>query len=110
MHHLIVVPDCHINSTVALCAPNIDLDDGGSYVLSPSQRRLWHDWREFIEFCKGLEGTKHLILNGDTIEADAKNRSHQVITRNRATIIGMAAKTLDTLLQVVDTIDRKSVV
>jgi len=36
-----VVADTHPNSTVGLCPPEVELDDGGTYHASKAQRWLW---------------------------------------------------------------------
>jgi hypothetical protein len=102
IHHLIIVSDLHIGSTVALCKPTVALDDGGSYNLSPCQWQLWHWWEDFISRVSLLDGTKTLVLNGDTIEGDSKRRSHQIITQNRSTLTRIAVETLEPLLSEVN--------
>ena len=38
MKNLLFLGDTHIGSTVALCKPTVDLDDGGTYHASRAQR------------------------------------------------------------------------
>ena len=96
MKTIAVVSDLHIASTVALCKPSVDLDDGGTYQISKGQRWLWGNWLDFLE---RVEQAKPdiLIFNGDTIEGDLKSRSNQLITRNKTNALKIAADTLDPL-------------
>lgn len=91
MKAIIVTGDWHVGSTVGLCPLAINLDDGGTYHASPGQRWLWRNWLDtwdwFTELSKGYE--RIAVLNGDLGEADAKRRSNQVITRNKATVLKM---------------------
>jgi len=97
---IIVTSDQHINSTVGLSVPRINLDDGGSYNSSPGQRWLWKSWLEFNDWAQKLtEGYKRVaILNGDLGELDTKRRSNQIITANKATIQAIIRETLDPLM------------
>jgi hypothetical protein len=98
MKTLIVTSDQHCNSTVGLVSPKADLDDGGSYVYSRGQRWLWANWMRFCDHIAKLEN-QIIILNGDLCEADAAKRSHQLITRNRATIKSLAIETISPLIE-----------
>jgi hypothetical protein len=102
MHHIIVVSDLHIGSTVALCKPCVSLDDGGSYNLSPCQWQIWHWWEDFIASVKKLDGTKTLIFNGDIVEGDSKKRSHQVISQNKSDLTRITVETIESLLSEVN--------
>jgi len=93
-----VLGDTHINSTVALCKPSIDLDDGGTYQISKGQRWLWGNWLDFLEQVERAKPDA-VVFNGDTVEGDAKGRSYQVITRNKTNAISIAAETLNPLCQ-----------
>lgn len=101
---LIMVGDMHINSTVALCAPNVELDDGGTYHLSRTQRWLWSCWRDFCEEVRQLPGRKILCINGDLGELDTKRRSVQLITANKATILKTVQNTIEPLVELVDSL------
>lgn len=102
MEHLIVVSDLHINSTVALAPPGIALDDGGTYHASKEQHWLWRCWNDFIDQCRGLAGRKIVIFNGDLAELDAKKRSVQLISFNKATIQKLALETISPLVDIAD--------
>lgn len=84
---VIVVSDTHINSTVALCPPAVELDDGGTYHPSPAQRWLWRNWLDFWSRAAQQPGRKIVVINGDLGELDTKRRSVQLISANKATII-----------------------
>jgi hypothetical protein len=102
---ILVISDAHINSTVALCQPTVTLDDGGTYHASPGQTWIYHRWQELIAHAQAAAQHDRLVLviNGDVAEGDAKDRSKQLITRNRATIVRMAADLLEPLCKVAST-------
>lgn len=94
-----IVSDLHVNSTVAVCQPNIQLDDRGTYHASREQRWLWEQWQTF---CAGVSGYDIAILNGDICEGDTKDRSYQVITRNRAEMKRMTCDVIEPLANAVN--------
>lgn len=101
---IIVVSDLHINSTVAICPPAVNLDDGGTYHASHTQMWLWRSWQDFIAQI-GRDYPDHrkiLVINGDLGELDTAKRSIQLITLNKATILKMVWEVLDPLAQDVD--------
>lgn len=97
----LVVSDLHVNSTVSVCKPETPLDDGGTYHLSPGQQWLWKNWEELIRLATACAAKEKLILvcNGDICEGDTKNRSKQLITRNRATITKMTVDVIEPLVK-----------
>ncbi len=96
---VIVAADLHTNCKVALCPPATELDDGGTYRLSRSQRWLWDCWQDFLQKVEAIKKDKILILNGDIADADIKDRSFQIISRNPATIKKNAVRLIDPLAQ-----------
>lgn len=66
--------DEHIGSTVALCPPTVDLDDGGQYVASPAQLWFWDCWQQFwkdtAELKKKYKAKVVYIHGGDEGEGD----------------------------------------
>jgi hypothetical protein len=99
---LIISADHHINSTVALCPPIVNLDDGGTYHASAGQRWLWDSWLEAWEAIGKIKARrKILVLNGDLGELDTKRRSNQIVTPNKATIQGMVTDVLAPALRIV---------
>ena len=95
-----IFSDTHINSTVGLCPPVVNLDDGGTFRSSPLQRDLWRFWLDYWEQIGKLPGKKVCIINGDLGELDTKRRTNQIITPNKATIQRIV---LDTLAPAFDT-------
>jgi hypothetical protein len=100
--YVAVVADLHINSSVALCPPVFNLDEGGTFRSSKGQRWLWEHWLSFWQEVKGLEGRRVAILNGDIGELDIKRRSYQLISPNKAMILKMVLMTLEPMLEAVD--------
>ena len=98
---VIVIADLHINSSVSLCPPTVQLDDGGTYTSSRTQHWLWRSWLDFIkQVVIDTEGYRNiLVINGDLGELDTKRRSNQIITPNKSTIQTMV---YDTLLPILD--------
>lgn len=96
--HIIAVSDTHINSTVGLCPGKINLDDGGTYRPSRSQRWLWECWLDLCQHIKNLDGRKILIHCGDLVELDTRRRSNQIITPNKSTILDMTLNTLEPIV------------
>lgn len=95
------VGDLHITSTVGLCPPVANLDDGGTYHASPAQRQLWDCWTDFwqgIAARTPAGAQKIAIINGDAVEADVRGRSYQMITRHKATMLSIALAVLEPLL------------
>lgn len=101
---IIISSDHHIGSTLGLCPPRVELDDGGTYLPSDVQRWLWAGWIEFIEWARELsKGYKPVaIFNGDLGELASKHKTYQIITRNKATILGAVDDAIDPLMKWVD--------
>jgi hypothetical protein len=94
---LLVINDTHINSTVALCKPTVQLDDGQEVKISKAQKWFWENWLDLLEQVD-KQKPDVLIVNGDALEGDTKKRSYQLITRNPATIVGIGSETLEPLV------------
>jgi hypothetical protein len=101
---IIAVADPHINSTVSLCPPVINLDDGGTYHSSRTQRWLWECWLDFcVQALNLTDGYKRVaIFGGDLSELDRKNRTNQIITPNKATILDMIREVITSLVSFTD--------
>lgn len=97
-----VFADLHINSTLGLCAPQVSLDDGGTYQASKRQRVLYEYYLDALDIVRRAPGTKIGVFNGDIVEGDTKNRSYQVITRNPANILSIAIDLLEPLVSLFD--------
>lgn len=67
-----VVGDVHAGSTVGLCPPRIELDDGGVYEASRPQQWLWKEWNAFWDRVQTVrdDHADSLIIgfNGDLTE------------------------------------------
>lgn len=101
---LVIAADLHINSTVGLCKPVVNLDDGGTYHASRSQCWLWECWLDFTAQAEAAPGRKVLILNGDLGDLDTKRRSYQLVSPNKATVLSLLIDTLEPLLSVADAV------
>ena len=97
------VSDMHINSTVALSPPKVNLVEGGTYVATRSQRALWERWTgDLLPKFDAMPGRKVLVFNGDMGELDAKKRTVELVSINKATILEL---TLETIMPIVDRAD-----
>ena len=101
---VIFTSDQHINSTVGLSLPAIELDDGWFYRSSRTQSWLWECWQDFWEQAGKLPGRRVGIFNGDLGELDTKRRSNQLITVNKATILRHVLTVLEPALAVLDAV------
>lgn len=101
MTYVIGAGDLHSGSSVAICPPSITLDGGGTYRASRMQRELWECWLDFCDNVGKLPGAvddRLLFLNGDIGELDSKDRSAQMITRNKADLLKIAIAVLEPLI------------
>jgi hypothetical protein len=103
---IIAVADLHINSTVALSPPVVNLDDGGTYHASRTQHWLWNSWLDFISETKILtdDFRRVLVINGDLTELDTQKRSIQLTTMNKNTILNMVLETIAPLVDIADAV------
>jgi hypothetical protein len=96
--------DLHINSTVALCVPDFELDDGNYHKNSKLQDALyeaWCDgWKQVKNKSKGREVVG--IIGGEIADKMSKHPSLQFITNNPDDIRRMAGETLSPMLEVVN--------
>ncbi len=98
MKKILVISDTHINSTVALCNPSVQLDDGQNVKISKAQRWFWDNYCDLLERVD-REKPDILIVNGDAVEGDTKKRSYQLYTRNPTTAVNIASETLEPLVR-----------
>lgn len=100
MKSILFVSDQHIGSTVALCKPLNELDDGGQYKASKGQRWVWRCWNNMLEWVDREKiGDLTTINDGDLTEGDFKKRSAQVITHNPANVVTLATQILEPLAE-----------
>lgn len=83
MDRIAVVSDLHACSSVGLCPPKVNLDDGGTYIHSPFQKAVWQNWLDFWQRFYALDGTKYVVFNGDTLDRELG----QSITNNEADML-----------------------
>jgi hypothetical protein len=93
---LALVSDLHTNSTIGLCPPYVELDDGGSYRASATQKWLWRNWQDYWQrVAKARAGKRlYIIVNGDAADGDHHD-TPQIITRNPATQRKIAGQVLE---------------
>lgn len=79
---LVVVSDLHAGCRVGLCpSGGVTLDDGGTYLPSELQQKLWGMWREFWdEFVPEATAGEPwaLVVNGDAIDGVHHGTTTQV--------------------------------
>ena len=99
---IVVISDTHCNSTIGLCRPEGHrLDDGGTYLPSPFQRKLWG---LFDDLCKNWipSVTKgepwDLVINGDAIDGD-HHKTPTIISRNLQDQFRVARDTLQGIVK-----------
>jgi hypothetical protein len=102
---LAAVSDIHAGSSVGLCPPVVNLDDGGTYRTSKAQSWLWECW---LDYCGQVEARADklganicAVVNGDAIEGN-HHRTLQVISANETTQMRIAYKSLEPLVNIAD--------
>lgn len=93
-----VTSDLHCNSTVALCPPVVQLDDGGIYYQSTAQKWLWdcweHYWKQVETLVQKYSADLFLVFNGDLVEG-SHHGTTQLISHNLEIQARIALDTLD---------------
>ena len=96
--------DLHINSTVALCIPDFEMDDGNRHMNSKLQNALFEawssGWKQVRQKARGREIVG--IIGGEIADNMAKHPSLQFITHDPEVIRRMAVETLEPMLRVVN--------
>jgi len=102
---LAISSDHHAGSTVGLCPPVFNLDDGGTYKASTAQRWLWSCWLDYIAAVQNTAAAHDTgytaIMNGDIIEGN-HHHTTQVISNNETTQMRIAEAALSPLLEDAD--------
>lgn len=78
---IVVISDTHIGCQLALCPPaGFQLDNGGVYLPSSIQKKLWTMWESFWGWVdETTEGEPYdLIHNGDVIDGSHHNSTSQI--------------------------------
>lgn len=96
------ISDLHVNQTVAVCPPVINLDDGGTYHASRTQRWLHECLQDFTAQFYAIPGRHIVAVKGDAAELDTKRRSVQLITPNKAVIMQMTQEVLAPIIDPAD--------
>ena len=102
---LAVIADTHICSTVGLCPPRVNLDDGGTYQPSRGQQWLgqcWGDyWQEVMRHKPSGGGRRWCVHLGDVVEGDHHGTT-QIVTANPRTQLEMAVEIMEPVRQWAD--------
>lgn len=92
---LAVVSDLHIVSTIGLCPPLVNLDDGGCFSASREQRWVWSKWKRawatIDQLAQEHQARIWTVMNGDVVDGDHHN-TFQIITRNPADMMRLAIR------------------
>lgn len=79
---ILVVSDLHCGSTVGLCPPDFEAEEGQRITLNEWQQWMWGEWCGLFAYAKSRYGTLDaLIVNGDAIDGD-HHRTMQVWSKN----------------------------
>jgi len=96
------IGDLHINSTIALLAPETQLDDGLFAYHSTYQRWLWELFQEYTEAVAHKQRAEKapvvLIINGEIADL-LSHPTTQLLSRNPADVERMALNTLANIRQ-----------
>lgn len=81
--NIVVISDTHFGSTLGLCPSRHRLDDGGYYLPSNIQKKLWCYWTDFWKWTYArLDGAPFaLVHNGDIIDGD-HHKTSTIVSRN----------------------------
>jgi len=103
---VIFIADTHCNSTLGLCAPGLYRDDGEPYQLNDIQLWLLRTFEQCQDDIENLtkDYYTHLVLAGDIVDLDSKQRSWQTISRNPSLAVENAHAVLEPLLHRVDNV------
>jgi hypothetical protein len=95
---LVTFGDMHVGSTVALCPPRVELDDGGTYHASKAHRWIWDRWQEFwAEAQRWQERHDAEVVSlclGEIVD-DLKHPSTQLWSRNKNDLARAALAALE---------------
>jgi len=94
----LVVSDLHCGSTRALCPPNFQVADDGTWGWNSEQAWLWDRWLEFQNWAGRTIGAEPwaLILNGDLIEG-AHHKTKELIHHDPGVHVAAAVETISPL-------------
>jgi hypothetical protein len=101
VHNLVVVSDTHCGCQLALCPPEVMLDEGGEYHHSPLQKKLWAMWQEFWgEFVPScVKGEPFAVVHkGDAIDG-VHHQSTTQITHNLKDQVAIAVDVMKPVVE-----------
>ena len=102
-----VVSDLHCNSTVGLCPPSINLDDGGTYKASKAQMWIWRHWTGYWrDVAARREGHRLVVILNGELADDNYHPTTQLVTRNPADMLRLSAAALAPALSLLGDGDR----
>lgn len=93
--HLAVVGDLHVNSAAGLLPRRVVGDDGNEIRANSIQRQLDEYWGDFWERFASLDGYRVAVINGEAADIDSKQRSAQMLTRNKERAAAWACEVLE---------------
>ena len=87
------VGDIHSNSTIGVNPPEVQLNEGGTWIANRTNRWRWQCWNDYwdeVERVKEKLGAcLHVIINGDAAD-DPYHATTEVVSTNKATILESA--------------------
>ena len=95
-----VFSDLHVNSTVGLNPPDVELPEGQTVSQSVRGRWLWDNWLAYVDMVRRFSEGRRLfaVCNGDLCDFNHKQRAPQYITTDKATALRMAVDALYPML------------
>lgn len=81
INNLVVISDTHVGCQLGLCCPKIKLSDGGTYLFSPFQEKIWNKWLEFWNEWVPIvtRGEPYgVVINGDLMDGRHHNSTTQI--------------------------------
>ena len=97
-----VISDTHINHKTSP-AVSFTTEKGDTYKPTKTQRELVRFLEAYAdEFARREADEKILVLNGDLIEMDDKQRTWAIISRNPADMLDLAHAVLKPLIEIAD--------
>lgn len=104
INNLVVVSDTHCGCQLALCPPEVMLDEGGEYHHSDLQAKMWSMWQEFwgefVPECVHDEPFA-VVHNGDAIDGVHHNSTTQ-ITHNLKDQVAIAIEVMKPIVDLCD--------
>ena len=98
MKTLVLYADTHTNHKIGLNKPTTNLDDGDSWAACKIQRWLYDSYMSSLDYIhKHKEGDVIGVVDGDFVEVDEKQRTNQLISRNKADAVKSAQEVLEPL-------------